>query len=56
MIPRSPSRKQCALAVGGFDPVRGEANALSAPPGEYGRKIKTQKKLTGPAQAVEYVA
>ncbi len=29
--------------VSGIDPVRGVANALSAPPGEYGRKIKTQR-------------
>ena len=40
--PRSPSSKRCALAVGGFDPFRGGANALSAPPGEYDRKVKTQ--------------
>ena len=31
------------------------ANALSIPPGEYGRKIKTQRNWRGPAQAVEYV-
>jgi hypothetical protein len=29
--------------VGGVDSVRAEANALSAPPGEYGRKAKTQR-------------
>ena len=27
----------------GIDPFRAEANALNAPPGEYGRKIKTQR-------------
>ena len=26
-----------------IDPVRAEANALSTPPGEYGRKAKTQR-------------
>ena len=31
-----------------------EANALSRPPGEYGRKIKTQRNWRGPAQAVEH--
>ncbi len=41
--PGSPSRKRCALGVGGFVPVRAGANALSAPPGEYGRKAKTQR-------------
>ncbi len=32
-----------ALGVGGIDPPRAGANALSAPPGEYGRKAKTQR-------------
>ncbi len=41
--PGSPGSKRCALAVGGFDPFCGGANALSAPPGEYGRKAKTQR-------------
>lgn len=31
------------------------ANALSIPPGEYGRKAKTQRNRRGPAQAVEHV-
>jgi hypothetical protein len=31
------------------------ANAISIPPGEYGRKIKTQRNRRGPAQAVEHV-
>ncbi len=29
--------------VGGVDPFCPAANALSYPPGEYGRKIKTQR-------------
>ena len=29
--------------MGGIDPFRVEANALSFPPGEYGRKVETQK-------------
>ncbi len=32
-----------ALGVRGIDPLGAAANALSAPPGEYGRKIKTQR-------------
>ena len=31
------------------------AKVLSLPPGEYDRKIKTQRNRRGPAQAVEYV-
>ena len=31
------------------------ANALSIPPGEYGRKAKTQRNRRGLAQAVEHV-
>ncbi len=30
-------------------------NRLSIPPGEYGRKIKTQRNRRGPAQVVENV-
>ncbi len=41
--PGSPSRKRWALGVGGIDPSCAAANALSAPPGEYGRKTKTQR-------------
>ena len=41
--PVSPSRKQWALGVVGIDPGSAEANALSAPPGEYDRKVKTQR-------------
>ena len=32
-----------------------QANALSIPPEEYGRKIKTQMNRRGPAQAVDHV-
>src|SRR5215213_6126777 len=35
------------LGVAGIDPCRAEANALSIPPGEYGRKAETQRELTG---------
>ena len=29
--------------LGGIRPLRIEANAISSPPGEYGRKVKTQR-------------
>ncbi len=32
-----------------------QANALNIPPGEYGRKVKTQRNRRGPAQVVEHV-
>ena len=41
--PGSPHSKRSILDVGGFDPFRVQANALSIAPGEYGRKIKTQR-------------
>ena len=53
--PGSPGRKRWALGAGGIDPFRVAANALSAPPGEYGRKAETQRNWRGPAQAVEHV-
>ena len=31
------------LSVGGFPPFSAAANALSNPPGEYDRKVETQK-------------
>ncbi len=34
--------------MGGIDPVRAGANALSAPPGEYGRKLKLKEIDGGP--------
>ena len=41
--PGSPRRKLWVLGVAGIDPRGAEANALSTPPGEYGRKTKTQR-------------
>ncbi len=41
--PGSPSRKRCSLGMGGIDPSRADANALNEPPGEYGRKVETQR-------------
>ena len=41
--PGSPHRKRWALVVGTFHGFRDAANALSAPPGEYDRKIKTHR-------------
>ncbi len=41
------------LDVSGIDPGGVVANALSIPPGEYGRKAKTQRNWRGPAQVVE---
>ena len=32
-----------------------QANALNTPPGDYGRKIKTQRNCGEAVQAVEYV-
>ena len=37
-----------------FDRLGTEANALSLPPGEYERKLKTQRNRRGLAQAVDY--
>ena len=34
---------------------RAAANALSTPPGEYDRKVKTQRNRRGLAQAVDHV-
>ena len=39
----SPRCKRWVLGIGGIDPVGAEANALSTPPGDYGRKVKTQR-------------
>ena len=41
--PGSPSCKRCTLDMGGIDPSRADANALNEPPGEYGRKVETQR-------------
>ncbi len=35
--------KRWVLGVAGIDPCCAEANALSTPPGEYGRKAETQR-------------
>ena len=46
------------LDIGSVDPfsvVYKKANALSIPPGKYGRKAKTQRNRRGPAQAVDHV-
>jgi len=44
------------LASGSVDPFTGEANALSIPPGKYGRKVETQRNRRGSTQAVDHVA
>ena len=41
--PGSPSRKRCELGAGRVKPIGVEANAISSPPGDYGRKVKTQR-------------
>ncbi len=41
--PGSPRRKRWVLGAVGIDPYSAEANALSTPPGKYGRKAKTQR-------------
>ncbi len=45
----------CDLTIPALGGVGVEANALSEPPGEYERKLKTQRNRRGPAQAVEHV-
>ncbi len=50
---RSPSRKRSLLVIGIY--LGDEANALSRAPGEYERKLKTQRNWRGGAQAVERV-
>ncbi len=41
--PGSPSCKRCRLGVVGLKAGGAEANAISLPPGDYGRKVKTQR-------------
>ncbi len=41
--PGSPRPKRCELDVGLNSEISVEANALSSPPGEYGRKTETQR-------------
>ena len=44
-----------ALAVSTLPVSLNQVNTLNIPPGEYGRKAKTQRNRRGPAQAVEHV-
>ena len=37
------ARKRWILGVGGIDPFCAGVNAISTPPGEYGRKAETQR-------------
>ena len=37
------------------DVYKRQVNTISNPPGEYDRKVETQRNWRGPAQAVEYV-
>src|SRR3989338_4623575 len=53
--PSSPRPKRSSLAFRSIDPLRGEANALREAPGEYDRKVKTQRNRRGLAQAVDHV-
>ena len=41
--PGSPHRKRWILGVGGDKPSVPSQNAVSIPPGEYGRKVETQR-------------
>ncbi len=41
--PGSPSSKRCGLGVGGVKSISAGANAISPPPGDYDRKVKTQR-------------
>ncbi len=41
--PGSPRPKRWILGAAGVDPCSAGANALSIPPGEYGRKAETQR-------------
>jgi hypothetical protein len=49
----------CAYVIfffkGGHSKACVSANALNTPPGDYGRKIKTQRNCGEAAAAVEYV-
>ena len=55
--PGSPSCKRCSLVACAvyFSSTCGEANALSEPPGEYGRKAETQRNWRGDTQLVDHV-
>ena len=41
--PGSPHRKRWILGVGDIKILCAAANAISIPPGEYGRKVETQR-------------
>ena len=41
--PVVPGRKRWVLGVGGIDPFCAGVNAISTPPGEYDRKVETQR-------------
>src|SRR5207249_9939831 len=43
-----PRRKRWTLGVGGSDPLGAVANAVSVPPGEYGRRLKLKGIAGGP--------
>ena len=53
--PGSPRCKRWILDAGGIHSFCVAANAISIPPGEYGRKVETQRNWRGPAQAAEHV-
>ena len=53
--PGSPRSKRWILDAGGIHSFCVAANAISIPPGEYGRKVETQRNWRGPAQAAEHV-
>ena len=41
--PGRPHRKRWILGVGGIDPFCAAVNTISIPPGEYDRKVETQR-------------
>ena len=41
--PGSPHRKRWILGVGGIEPLGAAVNTISIPPGEYDRKVETQR-------------
>ncbi len=43
IYPGIPGSKLLILGVGGIDSLCAVANALSIPPGDYGRKVETQR-------------
>jgi hypothetical protein len=51
--PPSPRPQRWVLLFGLI--ARKKTNVLNTPPGNYDRKIKTQRNWRGPAQVVEHV-